>query len=106
MTSSPASRFLPCGKSSTPDGGNWTAHTHARPFLFMFQQFQKLLGQITDTARVAHVPGSVSAPAAPPHGLDPARVPQALPFSKVNHVAHVDGSPSVGRTEVNRSAVA
>lgn len=32
------------------------------------------------------------------------RTPLCFPFPKINYVSHVDGSPSVGRTEVNTGA--
>jgi len=75
-------------------------------FLFMSEQFQKLLRQITDTGRVAMFPGSASAPAAPPHGSVSRRVPQALSFvlPEVNHVAHFPVSRC--ETLFNRSAFA
>ena len=103
MTFSPAALYLPDSNPHTPDGGNWTAHTHARPFLFT-EQGQKLRAQITNTGRIPASVHATSAPAASPHGC--VRVPQALPFFKVNNCSHVDGSPSVGRTEHNPGAFA
>jgi hypothetical protein len=77
-------------QSCTQDGGNWTAHTHACPFLFVSEQFKKLLRQITNAARVARCSGSDSAPAAPPGAVARLRtVPQALPFREVNDLTHV-----------------
>jgi hypothetical protein len=75
-------------QSYTQDGGNWTAHTHACPFLFMSKQLKKLLRQFTNAARVARCSGSASAPAAPPT-VSSFRVPQALPFREVNDLTHV-----------------
>ena len=92
-------------QSDTQDGGNWTAHTHARPFLFVSQQLKKLLRQFTDTGGCSPVPSPASAPAAPPTVLS-FRVPQALslPFRKVNNLTHVRLSRC--ETLFNRSAFA
>lgn len=89
-------------------GGNLARVTHASSsqeghFLFMPQQLKKLLRQFTDAARVARCSGSDSAPAAPPTVLS-SRVPQALPFRKVNYLTHVPVSRC--ETLFNRSAFA
>lgn len=89
MTFSPATLLLQRQSKSSPhpDGGNLAFSM--RHFLFVSEQFKKLLGQITDTAgRFRSVPAG-SASAVPPHGSS-RHVPQTLPFvfPEVNHNTH------------------
>lgn len=109
---SPASHVLHTGKLVLPGHGGTLARvinassSQEGHFLFT-EQAQKLRAQITYTAGPLRVPAG-SAPAASPHGLDPARVPQALPLvlPEVNHVCHWGGSLFVDETKFNRSAFA
>ena len=91
----------------TRHGGNWPASTHAAPFLF--EQPSHLGAQIQSGGR-----GFASFPTAPARAalIGAYRIaakllsPLCFPFPKINHDAHVDGSPSVGRTEVNKGGLA
>lgn len=101
MNPAPLSVLPRESKSRTPDGGNLAFSM--RHFLFVSEQFKKLLGQITDTAGCFRSVPAGSASAAPPHGSS-RRVPQTLPFFQVNDVRHVPVSHC--ETLFNRRAVA
>ena len=73
-------------------------------FLFSLKQPQKFGAQFTNAGGVfSFSPYSAGAASRQVGSLANLR---PLPFSKVNHFAHVDGFPSVGMTEDNTEAFA
>lgn len=88
--------------------GNWSCAHPRRPFLFT-QEPLKFGTEVQSGGR-----GFASFPTAPARValIGAYRIvakllsPLCFPFPKINHDAHVDGSPSVGRTEVNKGGLA